>query len=252
MTAEERIPTNLRTLLILEIIARHDRPLTATQINEELGLPKQTIHRLMATLEREGFLIREAKGNAYRPARRLRHLGAGLVNTSQVHIARRQILESISATVRETVNYVIPQETGMHYLDRVETDWVFRVQLPRGSNVPFHCTASGKVFMASLSKAARHKFVVALTLTQHTQNTHTAPETLLDELALTAKRGFALDKEEYVDDMVAIAVPVRDHHGRFVAALATHGPKQRLNLEEPEFYENSLKAASLKLSAALF
>jgi len=85
------------------------------------------------------------------------------------------------------VNFVIPQETGMHYLDRVETDWPFRIQMPRGFNVPFHCTASGKTFMASLSKSAREKFIAGLSLKEHTQNTHTTADSLLKNL----KHGYA-------------------------------------------------------------
>ena len=85
---ESRIPTNLRTLLILEVIGRSDHALTATQINAEIGLPKQTVHRLVATLEAEGFLMRESGGKRYRPSRRLRLMGAGLLHASRFHITR--------------------------------------------------------------------------------------------------------------------------------------------------------------------
>ena len=73
---ESRIPSNLRTLLILEVIGRSDRAMTATEINDEIGLPKQTVHRLVSTLEKEGFLNREPGGKRYRPSRRLRLMGA--------------------------------------------------------------------------------------------------------------------------------------------------------------------------------
>ena len=53
---ESRIPTNLRTLLILEVIGRSDNAMTATEINDEIGLPKQSVHRLVATLEKKGVL----------------------------------------------------------------------------------------------------------------------------------------------------------------------------------------------------
>ena len=41
----------------------------------------------------------------------------------------------------------------------------------------------------------------------------------------------AIDDEEFMDGMRAIAVPVNDNNGRFVAALAFHGPSQRLSIE---------------------
>ena len=58
MSSAQRIPTNLRTLLILEVLGKSDQPMTATQINESLGLPKQTVHRLCTTLEENGFISR--------------------------------------------------------------------------------------------------------------------------------------------------------------------------------------------------
>lgn len=252
MAPTERIPTNLRTLLILEIVAKSDKALTATEINGDLDLPKQTVHRLVNTLEREGFLVREQSGNRYRASRRTRQMASGLLNSSRVHLARHQILADVSDRLRESVNFVVPDETGMHYLDRVETDWPFRIQLPIGSNVPFHCTASGKCFMASLGKSAREKLLASLTLTEMTKNTRTEVDVLLKELADCARQGYALDDEEFIDDMVAVAVPVTDPQGRFVAALATHGPVQRLTLDIARENRFVLMDAAEKLTDALF
>jgi DNA-binding IclR family transcriptional regulator len=105
------------------------------------------------------------------------------------------------------------------------------VQLPVGTNVPFHCTASGKCFLASLSKSARKKFVSALNLEKLTDKTFTNIEDLLFELDKVSKQGYSIDDEEFMDGMRAIAVPVNDNNGRFVAALAFHGPSQRLSIE---------------------
>ncbi len=60
-------PPSLRNLQILEVLAREARPMTATEINASLGLPKPTIHRLVATLEQEGYLSRQLDGRSYLP-----------------------------------------------------------------------------------------------------------------------------------------------------------------------------------------
>lgn len=247
-----RIPTNLRTLLILEVIGRSDRALTATQINAEIGLPKQTVHRLVSTLEEQGFLIRDASGKHYRPSRRLRLLGSGLLHASRFHITRHQIMKSVANDIGEAVNYAVPEETGMHYLDRIETNWPFRIQLPIGTDVPFHCTASGKCFMSTLSKKARENFVSGLDLAQLTPSTHTTKDALLADIKACAKRGYALDNEEFMKDMLAIAVPVLDDKNRFVASLAVHGPKQRLQIDTIEQHQHVLVKAAKTLQSALF
>jgi len=249
---EERIPTNLRTLLILEILGKSQTPMTATEINAELGLPKQTVHRLCTTLEEEGFLTRVGHSRRYHPSRRLRNLGVGLLNASQTHIVRHQILESVAREVRETVNFAAPEATGMSYLDRIETDWAFRIQLPIGSHVPFHCTASGKCFLASLRGKQRKAMLSSLDLTAQTEHTHTDIQSLETELKSVEKLGYATDKEEFMIGMVALAVPVLDREGRFVAALAFHGPTQRLSIKSALEQKQVLLNASTRLTEALF
>lgn len=226
--------------------------MTATEIGHELGLAKQTVHRLCNTLEEEGFLTRQANTKRYVPARRSRGIASGLLFSSRSHIARHQVLEDVSHRVRETVNFVVPEDTGMSYLDRVETDWPFRVQFPVGSNVPFHCTASGKTFMAAMAPKARKGFVHALSLERQTDTTLTTPESLLKELKDIARRGYALDNEEFIEGMVAIAVPVRDLEGRFAAALAFHGPVQRITLDQAVERKDILVDAANRLTEALF
>ena len=252
MSASDRIPTNLRTLLILEALGKGDRAMSATEINAEMGLPKQSIHRLCASLEAEGFMTQLAGTRKYVPSRRLRELGSGLLFNSQTHIARRQILLAVASEVGETVNFVVPEADGMSYVDRVETDWALQFQLPIGSHVPFHCTASGKCFVASLAPKAQKRFVAALDLVALTPSTKTSTEALIADLAEIRKRGYSLDEEEFLEGMVAIAVPVTDSQGRFVAALAFHGPTQRLSMDNVIAKKTVLQSAAHRLRSAIF
>ena len=69
--------------------------------------------------------------------------------------------------------------------------------------------------------------LAGLDLRGYTNSTHTNVATLENELKKVARNGYALDLEEFHEGMIAIAVPVLDSRRRYVAALATHGPKQR-------------------------
>lgn len=252
MTAPARIPTNLRTLRIIEVLGLSETAMTPTEINAHIGLPKQTIHRLCSTLEEEGFLAREPDGKRLRPSRRLRMMGAGILHNSQLHISRHQVLKVIAAQLKETVNFVVPEDAGMQYIDRVETDWPFRIQLPVGSNVPFHCTASGKIYMASMSKSARKTFVAGLELGRLTSKTLTDRDALLADLQVCAKRGYSIDNEEFMDGMIALAVPVKDGAGRYVASIAYHGPVQRLSVEQLIERKQIMLDGAQKLQEAVF
>lgn len=249
---EDRIPTNLRALLILEALAAESGPITPTELGRRIGLPKQTIHRLCATLMEEGYLARGDSEKGLRPGRRARDIAMGILHDNADVVTRRQILKRISGEVHETVNFAAPTADGMTYVDRVETDWAFRIQLPIGAVVPFHCTASGKTYLASLPSSRRKKLVHALTLDQRTPNSKIEPDALLAELSEIASQGYAIDNEELMEGMVALSAPVLDHRGRFIAAIAFHGPTPRLTIDIALSHLETLKQASKDLTAALF
>ena len=249
---EDRVPTNLRVMLILEAMGRESEALSASDIGRLVGIPKQTAHRLCTTLVEEGFLNRDDARGHFRPGRRARDMASGILHASVNHMARHQTLQYVAEKVGETVNFVVPEDQGMSYKDRVETNWAFRIQLPIGTHVPFHCTASGKTFLASLPNAERRRLVHVMNLSPLTPNTITRPEVLLDELKEISRRGYALDDEEFLEGMIAIAVPVRDKSGRFFASLAFHGPVQRLSLESMVAEVPLLTEASEQLTNVLF
>ncbi|MEM9043610.1 MAG: IclR family transcriptional regulator [Pseudomonadota bacterium] len=249
---EDRVPTNLRLLKIMEIVARAQSPLSPTQINAELGLPKPSIHRLCQTLLEEGYLAREAGSRQLRPARKLRDIAAGILNASDLYLARNQIMQAVALEIGETVNFVVPEPEGMRYLDRVETAWPLRIQLPIGSHVPFHCTASGKCFLASMPLPSAARMAKSLALPQKTPATLVSSDDLLDEVARIRLRGFSTDTQEFMVEMNAVAVPVTSREGRFIGALAAHGPMSRLSKDRFDATASLLQAGAKQLRDSLF
>ncbi|MHA7869014.1 MAG: IclR family transcriptional regulator [Salipiger thiooxidans] len=247
----DTIPTNLRLLTVLEEVARAGVPVTPTAVNDVLGLPKPTIHRLFSTLEDEGFLQRDMDGRTYSPGPRLRQLAGGIISSRHIRTARQAILRKLSAQVGETCNIAMPERNAMTYLERVETEWPLRIQLPIGTSVPFYCTASGKMYLSSLASNHLERYLAATDLVAHTPNTLTTPEAILRELEEVRKNGYALDREEFMDDMIALAVPIADVNGRLMATLSFHAPTQRFDIDHALEFLAPLRAAADDLSKLL-
>jgi DNA-binding IclR family transcriptional regulator len=226
-----QIPTNLRLLLILEEVAKAGVPVAPTALSDALGLPKPTIHRLLATAEEEGFLQRDNDGRSYGPGRRLRKLAGNTLSSQRLRTERLAIMQALESEVGETCNLAAPGRYGMVYLDRVETHWPLRIQLPVGTQVPFHCTASGKMYLSSLRVDKLKRVLSWLELVPSTDKSITDVDRLLEELAVIRARGFSTDNEEFMEDMVAIAVPIRDTEGRLLTTLSIHAPRQRYDLD---------------------
>lgn len=96
------------------------------------------------------------------------------------------------------------------YLDRVEAALPLRVAFQKGSRVPAHCSASGKLFLAMMPPAKRKRVVDALVLDRHTQNTLTDLEALNTEPSRIKGLSYALDDEEFLSGLFCIAVRIRD------------------------------------------
>ena len=246
--SDKAIPTNLRLLLLLEEIARVGVPVTPTAANEVLGLPKPTIHRLFHRLEEEGFLQRDIDGRSYSAGQRLRRMSVNVLSSSRLRTVRLAVLNALTQDVGETCNLATPDRDGMVYLDRVETKWPLRIQFPVGTIVPFHCTASGKMYLSSLAPHLMAKYLSSAILEQHSTSTLTDPAALQAELELTRTRGYSTDAEEFMEGMVAVAVPVRDNLGRLMSTLSLHAPTQRVSLDTLIGHLDRLREAADDLS----
>lgn len=244
----DSIPTVLRLLLVVEEVAKQGVPVTPSEINQHLGLPKPTIHRLFATLEAEGFLQRNLDGKSYTPGARLRSLAVDVLSSRRFRAARLGVMRALAEDVGETCNLAIPDRDEMLYLERVETKWPLRIRLPVSSRVPLYCTASGKLYLSSFSCAQLDGYFQHVKLERHTEHTIVERDRLCAELKSIRRNGFAQDNEEFMEGMVALAVPINDQRGRLLSTIAFHAPVQRMSLEMAQQHLARLRQAADELS----
>ena len=237
-------------LTIIACLSEQGQPMTLTDLVNALGWPKQTLQRLIMVMTDQGYL--ERQGRFYGPSRQMLTIANGILQFSPSLNTRRNILKELSDDTNETINFVMPTDDGMTYIDRIDTNWPFRILLPVGSHVPFHCTASGKTYLAYLRAAKRQRLLDELKLEAHTDKTHTSAASLNEELRAVRKHGYALDEEEFLDNMLAIAVPVFDNKGRYFASLAIHGPKPRFSRDMALATADRLKQCAERITRVTF
>ena len=225
--------------------------MTPADLVDALGLPKPTVHRLFNTAEEAGFLQRDIDGRSFGPGPRLRRLSVNTLSSQRLRTVRLSILNGVVEKMGETCNIAVPDRDAMVYLDRIETKWPLRIQLPVGTKVPFHCTASGKMYLSSLNPRYLDRYLASRNLEEHTKKTITDTARLKAELTKTRKRGYSTDDEEFMDGMVAVAVPIIDDQGRLVSTLSAHAPLQRNDLPALVANVETLKTAADQLSELL-
>ncbi|TDO96706.1 IclR family transcriptional regulator [Marinomonas balearica] len=235
-----------RVLEIIEAISKAEHPLSAADLSVLLNIPKPSVHRLLQQLESEGFLQTNMRGLLV-PADRLHDIALGIIYSSRFKAQRQAILQHLAEKIGETCGLAIPSGTDMIYYDRAQTNWPLQIHLPVGIHTPICCTASGKLYLSSLSKERRQRILGSIPMKQYTRNTKTDPARLENELLYIQKTDIGTDDEEFIDGMVAISVPVKDSQGRLIACLFCHAPVIRKNLDELMHFIPELRAAAVEV-----
>ena len=237
-----------RGIDLLEWIVGQDRSVTSVEAAAALGLPKPTVHRLAQQLEEAGVLRRAPNSRRFTGAPRLHALAVHTLSRSALGAARHAVLQGLSDEIGETCNCVILDGNRLVYLDRVEANWPMRIHLPVGTRVPLHATASGKTFLALLPPAQRDDLLDAIPLVRHTALTVTDRGRLAAELERTRETRVGVDAGEYIEGLIALAVPVCDARGRICFAIAVHAASARRSLDELRRCLPAMHRAAARLS----
>ena len=107
-----------RVLEIIEAVAAAKEPLSPTALAERLDIPKASAHRLVQTLEKEGFLQFGLRGGLL-PGERLHVAALSILRSSRHKALRQAILRQLSEAIGETCGLAIPDGLDMLYFDRV-------------------------------------------------------------------------------------------------------------------------------------
>ncbi|MBS0319894.1 MAG: IclR family transcriptional regulator [Proteobacteria bacterium] len=244
----DREPPLLRAMALIERVARADGAASLQALTQAAGLPKPTVYRMLTMLEEAGLVSREPDGRRVVAGPRLARLALDVLMNEAVRTPRHAILARLGAEVGETVNLTMLDRSEVVYLDRVESAWPLRMTLQPGSRVPLHCTASGKLLLASMPAARRRRVAAALELVRYTDNTITEPRALERELATIRRHGYATDNEEFLAGVVCVAVPVTSTGGAVVASVAVHAPVARMPLERVLTLTPALRRAATALT----
>lgn len=222
----------LRPLTVLEHLSEASQPLTLAQLAGLMRVPKSTLMRLLRSMEMHGYLLHMPAERGYVAGARSTTLALKVLRGSNIRRECRAVLRGLVRTLGETCNLTVPDAGRVLYVERIDTPAPLRMHLQPGTWVPMHCTASGKLFLASMPLLERRGILAQLPLTRHAPRTITDRQELEVELERIAKLRVGIDNEEFVRGMVAVAVPVRGNDNKLVAAVACHAPTARMSLDE--------------------
>jgi IclR family transcriptional regulator, pca regulon regulatory protein len=224
-----------RGLAILGCFTAQRPVLGIADIADTLGMSPSTTHRYAITLVALGYL-EQGTGRKYRLGLRVTDLGMSALNSTGLREHSHPYLEELRQRTSYAVSLSVLDESEIVYVDRARS---FRrgqekidLGLQSGSRLPAYCTSMGKVLLAYLPEDERGKRIAGMKLTKHGPNTITSKSALQGELEKVADAGFAVDDEELMLELYAIAVPVRNEAHEVVAAVGMDAHSLMISLGE--------------------
>jgi IclR family transcriptional regulator, acetate operon repressor len=239
-----------RVFMVLEAVARADRPSTISEIAVSVGLPAPTVHRLVAQLIGRGHLKRAVGSKRVLPAPRLIEFGAGILQGAMLLDRPHAILVGLAQEILEDCQIGIVADGEVLYVDTARADHISGLHFRPGRRAPLHCTSIGKLFLAYIPGSQFENWLSGANLWSLTERTISKGEDLRRSLEDVRQQGWSYSGEEYILGVSGCAVPIRVRN-RFVAGLGVAAPAVRFDIERARAIEPRLKDAAQAISQAL-
>src|SRR5918999_1443420 len=137
-----------RAFDLLEALAGGEE-LGVTELANRTGLVPSTVHRLLATLAKRGYIAQSAESGRYRLGYKVAEIAAGFgEGLARLRTVAHPHLESISRETGETVNLVVLDGDRVVYVDQVEGTRRVRMFTAVGTAALAHTTGAGKAILA--------------------------------------------------------------------------------------------------------
>ena len=223
-----RVPGLERGLRVIEFLNCHPDGMTMGELSSRLGIPTNSIYRILATLERGNYVRKNENSSLYYLSSKLLSMSTpvtgvpSFVESSLVHMRtlRDHTKESIlCGTLLGHEGVVLEQVEGLHS---------FSFRIKPGLRFPLHTAAPGKLFLAHMSDQDRADYLDGATFKKFTPNTLTSESALMKEVKLAKQEGCAFDREEEMIGQFCVASGVFNRSGRLIGAIWLVAPSSRV------------------------
>lgn len=228
--ATGQVQSLTRGLKLLEWIAESGSSVALTELAQQAGLPNSTTHRLLTTLQQQGFVRQVGDLGHWAIGAHAFVIGSSFLQSRNLLAIVHPILRKLMEASGETVNLAILDQSDHQaiIIDQVQCTQLMRMSAPIGGKLPMHASGAGKAFLANLSEEQVTGLLHRQGLHAYTPATFTSPLLLKEDLLQIRKRGYSFDDEEHALGLRCIASCIYDEHKEPFAAISISGPISRI------------------------
>jgi len=245
MAEPKKVNSISRAASILRCIA--DGTGRITQIASKTNLSNSTAHRLIKTLQAEGFVEQDPLTLKYTLGHLLVSLTLNpmITHASLVSCAQSE-MEQLRHVSGETVGLVIRLGLQRLQIEELPSERVLKYSVGKGFVEPIYLAAASKVLLAEIPFEDREKLLKVIEKKGLLRKSNFKKADLLKEVSLAKKKGYATSFGEIVPGASSIAVAVKGYV--VPVAICIFGPMERFDLKKMEKVLPDLRRASRNIT----
>jgi IclR family transcriptional regulator, KDG regulon repressor len=212
-----------KAFVILEFLANNADPVELSALSRSLQINKSTAYRYLSTLETLGYVVKNADTSNYTLGSKAVWLASKFLDNLDLRTQAHPILRQLREETGETIHLAILDKNDVVYVDKLDGKSPVKMASRIGNRMPAYCTGLGKALLAFLPESEWQKYVDQVELTYRTKNTITGKEAFFEHLRMIRDRGYSIDNSENEEGIRCVALPIRDHRGKVIAAISIAG-----------------------------
>jgi DNA-binding IclR family transcriptional regulator len=245
------VPALERALAVLELVAKSRTGLTFSQIARNLDFPQSSIHCLLLTFERQGYMRRSEATGRYVCSSKLFRIANlaldGFLLREKVGPPLRQLV----ANTGLTTHMAVIEENEIVLIYKAEPQGPPHIATWVGKHIDAHCTSLGKSLLAHLPEADVQRMTRERGFLRHNENTICSLQKLKQELAKIRAQGYAIDDEEEEIGIRCIGVPVFGPGESVIASISVSGTTEQIHSENGPRLCLTLQESARRISEQL-
>ncbi len=219
-----------RGFAVIKSFSGTTQPLTIAEVADRTGLARAVARRYLLTLGQLQCVHQDEGRFMLTP--RVLDLGFAYLSTQNVARLAQSTMETVTEQLGESCSLSVLDGREIVYIARTPAKRIMTINLVVGSRLAAHATSMGKVLLADLSPQELDAFFDGPPLQSFTKNTITSEPMLRKALEKVRENGWALSEGEVEVGIRSVAVPLRGHNGRVVAALNVSAHASRVSKAE--------------------
>lgn len=243
------VPALERALTVLECIAQSRKGFSVSELSRRLTLPKSSVHLILRTFERRGYLQKQPTGGRYRFGLKLMSLGHLALDGVELRDEARPILQRLVLATGLTAHLGILERGEMVIIERVDAATPVRVVSFVGRRMKVHSTAVGKALLAFLPPESQNAPLGLAPLEPQNERTITSPDDFRRELEQVRRQGYAFCDQEDELGVRAVGAPILSADGSALAAISIVGTSGQLALDRVAAIGAAVRGAADEISA---